>query len=127
MRSPSSKSKAGELVEIAKREVAAGSRKTIRWSLERVAAVGEQTDGSFAVPAAPRGPVTAPLARPVAVPQPGRWTQVLLAQTNALADVYAAALAHSSAVHGNAVKPEDVRALLTTAFINLSKGISHAA
>ena len=39
-----------------------------------------------------------------------------------LSDVYAAAPAHASATHGNAIKPEDIRALLTTAFINLSKG-----
>jgi len=45
----------------------------------------------------------------------------------ALIDVYAAALNHASAKHGNAVKPEDVKTLLTTAFINLSKGGAHAA
>ena len=49
------------------------------------------------------------------------WAQVLLLQTNVLSDVYAAALAHASATHGNAIKPEDIRALLTTAFINLSQ------
>ena len=43
---------------------------------------------------------------------------MLLVHTNALADVYAAALAHASTTHGNAIKPEDIRALLTTAFIN---------
>jgi hypothetical protein len=46
------------------------------------------------------------------------WGQMLLVHTNALADVYAAALAHASTAHGNAIKPEDIRALLTTAFIN---------
>ena len=50
------------------------------------------------------------------------WAQVLSLQTNMLSDVYAAALAHASATHGYAIKPEDIRALLTTAFINLSKG-----
>lgn len=120
--------KAGEPVEISKREVAVGSRKTIRWELTRVApAVGAQPTGTFAVPAAPRGPVSAPIARPVTQPAPAGWTGVLLAQTNALADVYAAALAHSSAIHGNAVKPDDIRSLLVTAYINLAKGISHAA
>ena len=58
---------------------------------------------------------------------PPDWAQVLLLQTNVLSDVYAAALAHASATHGNAIKPEDIRALLTTAFINLSKGANGRA
>jgi len=49
------------------------------------------------------------------------WQTVLLAQTNALTDVYAAALAYASEKHGNAVKPEDIRNMMTTAFISLSK------
>jgi len=53
--------------------------------------------------------------------------QVLLGQTNALIDVYAAALNYAGTKHGSAVKPEDVKTLLTTAFINLSKGGAHAA
>jgi hypothetical protein len=59
--------------------------------------------------------------------RPG-WAQVLLSQTNALIDVYAAALNYAGTKHGNAVKPEDVKTLLTTAFINLAKqGGAHAA
>jgi hypothetical protein len=50
------------------------------------------------------------------------WTQGLLRQTNALVDVYAAALSDASTKHGNQVKPEDVRSLLVTAFIQRSKG-----
>ena len=49
------------------------------------------------------------------------WAQFLLGQTNTLIDVYAAALNYAGTKHGNAVKPEDVKTLLTTAFINLSK------
>jgi hypothetical protein len=49
------------------------------------------------------------------------WATFLLAQTNALVDVYAASLQYASQKYGNQVKPEDVRALLTTAFINVSK------
>jgi len=56
-----------------------------------------------------------------------RWEQVLLGQATALIDVYAAALNYAGTKHGNAVKPEDVKTLLTTAFINLSKGGAHAA
>jgi hypothetical protein len=56
------------------------------------------------------------------------WAQFLLGQTSALIDVYAAALNYAGTKHGNAVKPEDVKTLLTTAFINLSKqGGAHAA
>jgi hypothetical protein len=55
------------------------------------------------------------------------WAQFLFGQTTALIDVYAAALNYAGAKHGNAVKPEDVKTLLTTAFINLSKGGAHAA
>lgn len=123
----------GEPIVIAKLEASLGNgRKSIRWSMDRAGTshgakrersdtmpIGEQPDGTFAMP-------PAQVIAPASAPRP-QWANVLLAQTNVLADVYAAALAHSSANHGNAVKPEDLRALMTTAFINLSKGISNAA
>jgi len=57
-----------------------------------------------------------------------RWEQVLLSQTNSLIDVYAATLNYAGTKHGEAVKPDDVKALLITAFINLAKqGGAHAA
>jgi hypothetical protein len=49
-------------------------------------------------------------------PRPA-WAQYLLEETNALVDVYAAALNTASSRHGNQVKPEDVRTLLVTVFI----------
>lgn len=49
-----------------------------------------------------------------------RWKAVLLTQTNALTDVLAEALRHS-AEHGGLVKTDDVRSLLITAFIELTK------
>ena len=52
---------------------------------------------------------------------PIAWAQLLLLQTNALVDVYFHALDYASENYGNAVKAEDVRALMTTAFINVSK------
>jgi hypothetical protein len=57
------------------------------------------------------------------------WARLLVNQTNALVDAYAAVLAAASAKHGNAVKPEDVKSLLITTFINLAggKGRSNAA
>jgi hypothetical protein len=143
---------AGEWVEIAKSEAALGNgRKGIRWALRRLTAaapapavgipsvrtatigvspVGPQADGSFAIDAPPAAPVVERKAAATATESRPQWASVLLAQTNALADVYAAALAHSSATHGNAVKPEDVRSLLVTCFIGLQKkseGANHAA
>jgi hypothetical protein len=42
--------------------------------------------------------------------------------------VYAATLVYAGRKHGEAVKPEDVKTLLITAFINLCKqGGAHAA
>ena len=59
--------------------------------------------------------------------RPG-WAQVLLSQTDAVIDVYGEAINHAGAKHGDAVNPEDVKTLLTTAFINLCKqGGAHAA
>jgi hypothetical protein len=38
-----------------------------------------------------------------------------------LIDVYAAALNYANTEHGDSVKPEDVRSILLSAFINVSK------
>jgi hypothetical protein len=136
--------KAGEAIEICKREVNRNGRKSIQWEVARVGfAIGERGDGTFAVstpePAselekqlaaslaaveARKAPARA--AAPAAVHQVAPamvgWQQTLLAQTTALTDVYAAALAYASEKHGNAVKPEDIRNMMTTAFIGLQKG-----
>jgi hypothetical protein len=50
------------------------------------------------------------------------WAQFLLTQTEALIDVYAAASSYASAKYGNSVKSDDVRSLMLSAFINISKG-----
>jgi len=109
--------------------------------------VGEQQDGTFVVPGNPErvsspapaasAPVSNPAlnhngngstnghSKPPAPADPNihqGWAQFLLAQTNALVDVYAAALAYSSGKYGNTVKPDDVRSLLTTAYISQCKG-----
>ena len=49
------------------------------------------------------------------------WVQILRTQTEALTDIYAASIKYASDHHGNAIKPEDIRALMTTAFINLAQ------
>jgi hypothetical protein len=48
------------------------------------------------------------------------WAQTLVGQTNQLVDAYAECILHA-AQHGLTVKPEDVRTLMVTAFINLSQ------
>ena len=83
--------------------------------------VGNQGDGTLAVmaPPAPRPAVQPqPPARPAAVAE---FSSRLVLETNALVDCYAAVLSAASERHGNSVKPEDVRSLLVTAYINASK------
>jgi len=133
--------KVGEAIEICKREIVSRGRRSIQWEVARVGfAIGEQTDGTFVVgtPEPPsdlerqlaaslaevarrKAPAAAPVAsRPVAaMAQP--WQSALLAQTTALTDVFAAALAHASEQHGNAIKSDDIRSLMLSAFINLAK------
>lgn len=48
------------------------------------------------------------------------WVDTLIGQTNHLVDAFAASLTHASR-HGISVKPEDVRSLLVTSFIQLSQ------
>lgn len=71
------------------------------------------------------GPVAMPkTAPPAAAPT---WATRLGNQTDILIDVYANCLEHANQ-HGNRVKPDDVRALLTTVYIAMTKnGVSNAA
>jgi hypothetical protein len=89
-------------------------------------------------PAAETAPIAAPQATgtngPVAVPKPATtttaapaWAARLGNQTDLLIDVFAGCLEHANQ-HGNRVKPDDVRALLTTVYIAMTKnGASNAA
>jgi hypothetical protein len=140
---------AGESIEICKREVNRNGRKSIQWEVSRIGELpyGEQSNGTFAVPTrepalepasmlerqlaaslaevqARKAPSLAATAgRPVAVADGlAPWQGALLSQTNALTDVFAAAIAHASSTHGNAVKADDVRSLMLSAFINMAKG-----
>jgi hypothetical protein len=73
-----------------------------------------------APPSLPEAPAKAPIA--------AGWAQFLLSTTNDLVDVYAAALHYASERHGNGIKPEDVKSLLTTAYISQTKnGGPHVA
>jgi hypothetical protein len=126
----------GEAVDICKAEVSKGNgRKGIQWTVARIGfAPGEQPDGTFAVPKAELpSELEQQRARSIAMvearkqaqqaaeAQP-KWAQVLSAQTRHLLDVYAELVNYASGKHGNAVKPDDIRAMMTTVFINLSKG-----
>jgi hypothetical protein len=90
--------------------------------------VGELGDGTLAImaPPAPRPAVqaTAP-ARPAAAerlaPAVAEFSSRLVMETTALVDVYAAVLKTASERHGNAVKADDVRSFVVTAYINASK------
>lgn len=63
---------------------------------------------------------TPPILAKESTHKPQAWAETLLHQTNELTDAYASALQHAGR-HGLAIKPEDVRTLLVTAFINLSQ------
>lgn len=75
---------------------------------------------------ATHGPV--PVTRPASAAAPP-WAAVLEAKANALVDVYAACLEHGLSKHGGRVKPEEIRAMLTTVYIAMTKNgaSSHAA
>ena len=63
-----------------------------------------------------------PPALPPDQPQPLMpWALLLLSQTKQVIDVYAVACDYASKAHGNTVRTDDVRAIMTTAFINLNK------
>jgi hypothetical protein len=127
----------------------------LRESIELVkqGKLGELGNGTFAVPAGASAGTPAPVqsgasnrhqtlnnghgstngkngnGAPKHSEQSGRpvWAQSLLEQANALVDIYADALNSASTKHGNQVKPEDVRSLLVTVFIQRSKVGSYGA
>jgi hypothetical protein len=130
--------KPGEPIEITKAEVNKGNgRKGIQWTVSKVGfAVGERGDGTFAV-STPQPPseleqqLAASLAMVEArkqaqraaaaapVEQP-KWALHLAAQTKHLVDVYAELVSYA-AKHGNTVRADDVRAMMTTVYIGLTK------
>ena len=136
--------KAGDPVEITKAEVTIGARKSIQWQV--AIPVGERNDGTFAVARPePQPEPPTPLeqqlaasiklvearkeaARATAAPADmPRWAQTLEQQTKHLIDVYSSLVTYASAKHGNAVRPDDIRNLMTTSFIALSKGANSNA
>ena len=116
--------KPGDPVEITKAEVDAGrGRKSIQW----IVSVPLNDDGGTPEPTtnvAVMRPVAvaAPQAAPDATARP-RWADVLIHQASVMVDVYAQVLRYANEQQAG-IRPDDVRALLTTTFINLAqKGI----
>ena len=82
--------------------------------------VGEQGDGTLAV-MAPPAPASRPAATERMAPAVAEFSARLALETTALVDVYAAVLKTASERHGNAVKADDVRSFVVTAYINATK------
>ena len=141
--------KAGEPVEICKAEVNRGNgRKGIQWIVTTtIPAEKENLSSRVGNLSSPAGTLSVPkltvppseleqqlaasLAQVEARKQPAsadqpKWAQSLTMQTRHLVDVYAELVNYASAKHGNAVRADDIRALMTTAFINLSKAGSNS-
>jgi hypothetical protein len=103
------------------------------WRPEDQPGIGEQADGTFVVGVSDVPPVDSGANAPSKpgkpagsngngdTPEPpidihNGWAQFLLAATNALVDVYAAAIHYATLKHHGQVMPEDVRALLIAAW-----------
>jgi len=85
-------------------------------------ALGTGTAGPALAPPVHSAPAPVLAASPVPA-----WASHLVVQANALVDAYAACLQHADSQHGNRVKPEDVRSLLQTAYISMTKnGVPYA-
>lgn len=105
--------------------------------LARASQIGQQPDGTFRIPAAPpQAPIQptngatalAPRKAPDVAQVAQAWSQALLAEANALVDIFAAAWEHARETYRGQVKPEDVRALVTSAYIqSRNRGNGHAA
>ena len=114
---------AGEPVEITKAEVSRGNgRKSIQWTVTKPVA-----PASASPPSELERKLADSIAMVEAQKQPQKaleqpkWAQALSSQTRQLVDVYAELVNYASARHGNSVRSDDIRALMTTCFINLAK------
>ena len=129
--------RAGLPIEITKAEVAKGNgRKGIEWTVTTLGyAPGEQPNGTVAIEkpselerqlAESVRQVQARKAAQMAETAAPAWTEALVSQTNAVVDAYAQVLKHSSK-HEGLVKGEDIRSIILSAFINVTKGARNAA
>lgn len=119
--------KVGEPIDICKTETKAEKgRMSIQWIVSRDASepaappseLEQQLAASIQMVQARKDAQKATQAAPADQP---KWAQALATQTRHLVDVYAGLVKYASETHGNAVRAEDVKTLMTTVFINLSK------
>lgn len=82
----------------------------VTWGVARV--IGEQPNGTFAVPKLPDAPAPKPPQR-AANAAGGTLTD----EANALVDIYAQVLDRALTTYGGRVKPDEVRSLLLSAYI----------
>lgn len=119
--------KAGDEIEICKCECDEGrGRKVIRWQVAFPVSDAAEPEPPAPIP---HKPVAVAPTAAQAAPASVAWTEHLLAQTNALTSVLAAALQHANGL-GAGIRPDDVRSILLSAFINMankSKDQSRAA
>lgn len=108
----------GDEIEICKAEVDQGrGRKSLQWIVSFPVSDAAEPEAPAPVPHKPA--VVAPTAAHNA-PAATAWTDHLLAQTNALTTVLAAALQHANGL-GAGIRPDDVRSIMLSAFINMSQ------
>lgn len=127
----------GDPVEITKAEVGRGQERRTQW-LVATNAQSQPQPGELAVAKTPEPPSKleqqladsirlvearkeAARSQTAAPAEQPRWAQTLEQQTRHLVNVYASVLLEATKLHGALVKPDDVRSLLLTCFINLSK------
>jgi hypothetical protein len=111
----------GEPVDIGKFEMDLGrGRKGIQWIVKRVepeAGVSAPAP-ALAMPATTATTSNGNHSKPAIATG---WAQFLLEQTTTLTDVFAAAVRYAQENHADVVKPDDIRSILLSAYINASK------
>ncbi len=111
------------------RHPAGQNGQSVTWEVARVARVaGEQANGTFVVPA-PDNPNPKPPAS-AATPDGGiprkPVSNALVDEANALVDSFAQVLERSLTMYQGRIKPDEVKALVVTAYIQRSKLFSAA-
>lgn len=91
-----------------------GNKEKSTWHVARLLTAGRQPDGTFVVP---KGPQAQPVPKPVV----RATSSSLVDEANALVDAYAQILDRALKMHQGRVKPDEVRALTVTAYIQRSR------
>ena len=110
----------GDEIEICKAEIDQGrGRKSLQWVVSFPVSDAAEPK-TAAEPPVPHKPVAVAQTAAHTAPETPGWTVHLLQQTNALTTVFAAALQHANGL-GAGIKPDDVRALMTSAYISMTQ------